>query len=135
MFNSFDFLIVLMALSGYKNNITGLRQHTCCFDSFAPVGNADGLLHVVFIQSGKHIIDDILRLFKAGVVRSDDNTIACFGRLFCHDGAFTFVSVAACTYYSNYFPFSFEYAVNGIQNIDESVRCVCIVHNGSDTFG
>ena len=51
--------------------------------SFA-VYDADYLLHLLGIESGKHVVDDVLWLFETWVVAGDDYLIALLYSLLCH---------------------------------------------------
>ena len=75
-----------------------------------------------------------MRLFKAGIVGSDDDTVAQTGGLFSHDRTFPFITVAACADYGNHFAFAFQYAVDGIQHIHQRIRSMGIIHNGGNAL-
>ena len=124
-----------MPLACNENHVSRLCQHAGCLDGFAAVGDADGFLHVVFIQSRQHVVDDVLRLFKARVIGGDDDPVALAGRLLVAiDGTLAFVAVAAGAHNGNHFPFSFQHSVNGVQYIDQGVWSMGIVHNGGVAF-
>lgn len=86
MLHSFYLLIVFMSFAGNEDDISRLCQHIGGFYCFFSIGNADCLLHIVLVQSGQHIIDDVLRFFKSRVVGSDDDAVAQAGRFLGHDG-------------------------------------------------
>ena len=68
MFYSFYLLVILVSFSGNENHISFFCQHASRANRFFAVGNAERLLHILRIQSGKHIVDDVLRLFEARIV-------------------------------------------------------------------
>ena len=84
MLHSFYLLIVFMSFAGNEDDISRLCQHIGGFYCFFSIGNADCLLHIVLVQSGQHIIDDVLRFFKSRVVGSDDDAVAQAGRFLGH---------------------------------------------------
>ena len=66
--NTLHILIVLMTLTCYENDIARLSHHTGCADGFAPIHNTDYLAHICGRKASKHIIDNVLRFFEAGIV-------------------------------------------------------------------
>ena len=97
VFHAFNLLIILMPLACNENHVSRLCQHAGCLDGFAAVGDADGFLHVVFIQSRQHVVDDVLWLFETWVVAGDDYLIALLYSLLCHQWALALVTVATGT--------------------------------------
>ena len=123
-----------MALSGNQDDVARLRQQAGGLDCLAAVGDADGLLHVVLVESGEHVVDDVLRLLEAGVVGGDDDTVAQSCRLLCHEGTFAFVAVAAGTHHGDDFPLAFQHAVDGVQHVDQGIGRVGVVHDGGESL-
>ena len=68
MFYSFYLLVILVSFSGNEDYISFFCQHASRANRFFTVGNADRFLHILRIQSGKHIVNDVLRLFEARIV-------------------------------------------------------------------
>ena len=66
MFHAFYLLIGFVSLAGHENDVAFTGHHCCRPNGFATVGYADGLGHLVGIKAGEHIVNDVLRLFKAG---------------------------------------------------------------------
>lgn len=76
VFHPLDILIVFVALTGNEDNISWLSHHTSCADGLASINDADDLALVLGrCNSGKHIIDDVLGLLEAGIVRRDDDAV------------------------------------------------------------
>ena len=134
MLHSFYLLIVFVSFAGNEDNVSRLRQQTGGLYGVFPIGDTDCLLQIVFVQACQHVIDDVLRLFEAGIVGSDDNTVAQTGGLLGHDRTFPFVAVAACANYGYHFPPACQYVVDGIQYIHQSVRSVGVIYNGGDAL-
>lgn len=76
VFHALDILVVFVAFTGNEDNISWLSHHTCCADGLASINDADDLALVLGrCNSGKHIIDDVLGLLEAGIVRRDDDAV------------------------------------------------------------
>ena len=97
MLDALDFLIVLVALAGYEDDVTFLGQHGGRLDGLTTVGNADDLLHLLGVQPGQHVVDDILWLLKARIVAGDDDAVALLDGLLGHQWALALVAVAPCS--------------------------------------
>ncbi|WP_423837305.1 hypothetical protein, partial [Sutterella wadsworthensis] len=108
-------LFAFMPFAGNEDNVSRLRQQTGGLYGVFPIGDTDCLLQIVFVQACQHVIDDVLRLFEAGIVGSDDNTVAQTGGLLGHDRTFPFVAVATCANYGYHFSPACQYVVDGIQ--------------------
>ena len=134
VFHSFDFLIVFVPFSGNEYHVPFFCKHAGRADRFFPVGDAERFSHIFRIQSGKHIVDNLLWLFKTRIVRCDNHPVTGFRCFLCHDGAFPLIAVAAGTYYGDHFSFAFEYSMNGVQYIHQRVRSMCIVNDGRYPF-
>lgn len=134
MFHSSDLLVIFVPLSGYEDYISFLCKHASCTDCFFAVGDTKRFSHIFRIQSGKHIVDDVLWLFKAGIIRCYNYPVAGFRCFFRHDRAFSLITVAAGTYYGDHFTFAFEYSVNGIQYVNQCIRRMCIVNDCCHSF-
>ena len=128
--HSLDFLIVLVAFTGNEDYIILFSQHTGGADGLATVGDADDLLHLFLVKSSEHVVDDVLRFLKARVIRCDDYAVALAHSLLCHQRPFAFVPVASGSAYRDDLSFLVEHFVNGIQDIGQCVRSVCIVDDG-----
>ena len=72
-----DLLVIFVSLTGYENYVALLCQHAGCADGFLAVYDTDYLLHLLGIESGKHVVDDVLWLFEtwAGSTSSSEDSI------------------------------------------------------------
>ena len=129
MFYTFNVLIVLVAFACYQDSISRLGKHTSGFDGFFSIYYADDFPHIFFPESCQHVVDDVLRFLKSRVVGSDDDLVALFDCFLCHDGAFTFVAIAARTYNGDDVASSVQYFLNGVQDIDQSVGGMGVIDN------
>ena len=87
------------------------------------------------IESGKHVVDDVLWLFETWVVAGDDYLIALLYSLLCHQWALALVTVATGTANGDDFSaLAFEHFVDGVQYVLQCIWCMGIVNNGGITF-
>ena len=71
--DTLDVLIVFMALAGNEDDIAWLRHHTGCADSLATIYDTDYFALVFWCgDARKHIVNDVLRLLKTGIIGGDD---------------------------------------------------------------
>ena len=134
VFDALDFLIVLMALAGDKDDIAFLCQHDSRLNRFLAVGYRDHFLHLLGIQASQHVIDDVLWLFEPGIVGSNDNAVALLDSLLSHQRTLALVTVATGTANGDYLSaLAVKYLMNGIEHILQGVGSVGIVHNGCHT--
>ena len=119
-----------MALSGNENNVALLRHHAGCAYSLAAVDDGDNLLHLLRVESGKHIVDDVLWLLKTWVVAGYNHLVALLYSLLCHKRTLALVAVAAGTAYGDDVSLAVEHLVYGVEHILQGIRCVGIVYHG-----
>ena len=133
--HALNLLIVFMSLAGNEDYVALLCHHAGCADGFLAVYDADYLLHLLGIESGKHVVDDVLWLFETWVVAGDDYLIALLYSLLCHQWALALVTVAAGTAYGDYFAaLAVEYLVDGVQYVLQCIWCMGIVNDGCIAF-
>lgn len=78
MLHTLYILIVLMSLAGYEHYVALLCHHAGGAYSLAAVDNGYHLLHLLRVESGEHVVDDVLRLLEARVVACDITRSLCF---------------------------------------------------------
>src|SRR5574344_168754 len=101
MFYAFHILIILMSFTGYENHITFLTHHTSCADSFFSVNDGNYIFHLLSIESGKHIINNILWFFEAWIVTRYNYLVTLFCSFLCHYRTFSFVTISTGPAYSD----------------------------------
>ena len=69
-----------------------------------------------------------MRLFKARIVARDDNAIATIGRFLGHQGALTFISIAAGAADRNHLRLAAHNFINRREHVGQSIRRVSIVN-------
>ena len=127
--HALNFLIVLVAFAGNEDHVSLLSHHTGRANGLTTVHDTDHFLHLTDIKSCQHIVDDVLRLLKAGVVRSDDHPVALLHGLLGHQRTFTLITVAACSTNGNDLTLAVEHLMDGVEHILQSVRGMGIVHD------
>src|SRR5574344_2116180 len=125
----FYFLIILMSLTGNENHIAFFRHHTCRADSLTAVNDGEHFLHLLGIETSQHIIDNVLRLLKAGIIARNDYAVALLHRLFRHQGTFAFIAVATSTTDRYHTSPAVQHFMNGIEHIFQGIRSVGIVND------
>ena len=130
VFHSFYILVIFVSFTGHKNYVPFFSQHGCRFDCLRTVGNAQRTFHIRLAQSGYHILNDIVRLLKAGIVGCEDHLVAKFHRFLRHQRTFAFIPVSSGTYHSDDASFSVEHFFNAVKHISQSIRCMGIIDNG-----
>ncbi len=123
-----------MTFAGDKNYVALFSHHTCSLDSFTTIYNTDYFLHLLSIETGEHIINDGLRLFKTWIITSNDHSVTLLYSFLSHYWTFAMVTITTSATYSDHFPLASEYLMNGIENIFQSIGCMGVVHNGCDTI-
>ena len=129
MFHSLYLLIVLMSLAGNENNVALLGHHAGSAYSLATVDNGDNLLHLLWIESGEHVVDDVLRFLETWVVACDNHTVALLDSLLSHERTLALVAVATCSTHGDDMSFAVEHLVYGVEHILKSVGRVGVVDN------
>ena len=129
MLHALDFLIGLVPFTGNKHHISFLGHHAGCANGLLTVDNRDDLSHLLFVQSRKHIVDDILRFFKSGIVTGNDNLVTLSDSFLCHEWTFALIAISPCTTNGNHMPFAIEYFVYGVEHICQCIGCMSIVDN------
>ena len=136
--DSFDFLIVLVPFACYEDDVALLGQHDGRLDGLAAVGNAHYFLHLLLVQPGQHVVDDVLWFLEAGVVAGDDDAVALPDGLLGHERSLALVAVATGSADGDDFwgvgcwvlGVGGKYFVDGVQHVLQRVRCVGIVDDG-----
>ncbi len=118
--HTLDVLIRLVPLACHENNIARGCQHHGCANGLAAVCDADDLLALFGIKSGEHIVDDVLRLFKARIVARDDDAFAALGSFACHQRSFSLVPVAASSAYGDDLRLASHDFADGTQHIGQA---------------
>ena len=90
-------LVVLVSLACHNNNIALLCKGACSPDSLLAVNNRYGLFLLLLALTGKHVIDDILRILVSWIVRCEYHSAAGLCCLGCHQRTLALVAVAAGT--------------------------------------
>ena len=130
MLHTLNLLVILMSLTSNEDYITFLCHHTGCTNGFPTIDDTDDLLHLLGIETGEHVIDDVLRLFEARIVRGNDDTVTLLHGFLSHQWTFTLVTVTACATDGDDLSFPVEYFVNGIEHILQGIGSVGIVDDG-----
>ena len=65
MLHTLYLLVILMSFSSYEYHVALLRHHAGCAYCLTTVGDGYHLLHLLRIESGKHIVDDVLWFLEA----------------------------------------------------------------------
>ena len=81
MLHALHILIRLVALAGNENHVARLRQHHRRTDGLAPVANAQRLRLLLLVESGQHVVDDVLRIFEARIIARNDYAVGTLGSL------------------------------------------------------
>ena len=87
------------------------------------------------IKPRKHVVDDGLWVFKAGVIAGYYHAVALFHGLYSHQRALSLVAIAACATHGDNLSLAVQHLVNGVQHILQGIGRVRIVNDGRVTFG
>lgn len=129
MLYALNFLIIFVTLSCNEDYIALLCHHASCTNRFLAIYNANDFLHLLRIQTCKHIVDDVLWFLETWIVTGDDHFVALLYCLLCHERTLTLVSVTASSAYGDDFTsLAVLYLVDSIEHILQCVWSMCIVN-------
>ena len=126
---SIDYLIVLVALSGYEHYGSVWSRHYGGSYGLFPVGDEQCLSQSVAVKSFFHVCDDILRPLESRIVRCDDYAVCVFGTDGGHFPALASVSVSSTAEHGCHTCLS-AYLADGSQDILEGIGSMGVVHYG-----
>ena len=123
-----------MTLASNEDDVTLLSQHGCGLDSFLTVNNREHLLHLLGVEACQHVVDDGLRLLKAGIVGGDDDAVALLHSLLGHERTLSLVAIAACSADGDDLStLAVKHLVDGVEHILQGIGRMSIVDNGRYT--
>ena len=124
-----------MTLSSYQHHIALLSHHTCRADSLTTIYYCENLLHLLTVQTCKHIVKDILWFLETGIVGSEYHLIALSHSLLRHDRTFTLVTITTSSTDGYHLTFSVEHLMNCREYILQCIGGVGVVHNSRIAIG
>ena len=129
MFHARYLLIILVTFPGNQNDIARLRKLCSRPDSLPTIDYGKSLAPLSGIETGQHVVQYIVRVFKPGIIRSEDYPIAQIYGLASHHGTLTLIPVSSGSHHRDNSTFIAQYLTNRSQYIVQRIGSVGIIHN------
>src|SRR5690606_34616409 len=121
-----------MSLSRNEDDVIRLGQLTGSLDSLPPVGDGHDLFEVMRLYPRFHFLDDLLRIFRPGIITGENN-FGTQGRSYlAHLRSLCLIAIASTAYHRDQFFILGPDAVDGLQHILQSIGSMSIIYDGGD---
>ena len=132
--HTLDDLVILVSLACDEYYVARLSQRAGRPDGFPTVNYAEDAVPLACIEACQHIVNYLLRLFKAGVVTRNDDAVAVLEGFLSHEWTLAFVAVAARSADRPALASPLQHLVDGREDIDQGIGRVGIINDCRNAF-